>query len=200
LSVNACVQRWTSARISAVAVASAVCMFMRFPPRFPVDLLRWYQHIWSMSKLDDAASDVPLTVTHRVRDTCLCLHAQRAARVLARRFDTALRPVGMTNGQFSLMMALSGPQPPPLSRIADVLGMDRTSLTAMLKPLGRRGWVEVRVDARDRRGRQPVLTPEGRAALARALPVWESEHAAVEAALDAPDALRQGLNALAIGG
>jgi DNA-binding MarR family transcriptional regulator len=98
------------------------------------------------------------------------------------------------------MMALSGPQPPPLGRIADVLGMDRTSLTAMLKPLERRGWVEVRVDARDRRGRQPVLTPEGRAALARALPVWESEHAAVEAALDAPDALRAALNGLAFGG
>ena len=152
-----------------------------------------------MSKPDDAPPDVPLTTALRVRDACLCLHAQRAARALARRFDSALRPARMTNGQFSLMMALSGPHPPPLGRIAFVLGMDRTSLTAMLKPLARRGWVEVLVDARDRRSRQPVLTPEGRAALARALPIWEREHAAIEAELDAPDALRAGLNALAFG-
>ena len=149
-----------------------------------------------MSKPQDGP-DVSRSVALHVRDTCLCLHAQRAARVLARHFDNALRPLGMTNGQFSLMMALSGPEPPPLQRISEVLGMDRTSLTAMLKPLARRGWVEVRVDKRDRRGRRPALTPEGRAALARALPVWEREHAAVEAALDAPEALRAGLNALA---
>jgi DNA-binding MarR family transcriptional regulator len=149
-----------------------------------------------MSKPDDAAADLPLTERHRIRDACLCLHAQRAARALARRFDAALRPAGMTNGQFSLMVALSGPQPPPLRCIADVLGMDRTSLTAMLKPLERRGWVEVLVDERDRRGRRPALTPEGRAALMRALPIWKREHAAVEAALADPDALREGLNAV----
>jgi DNA-binding MarR family transcriptional regulator len=148
----------------------------------------------------DMPSDVPRSVAHHVRDTCLCLHAQRAARRLARHFDNVLRPAGMTNGQFSLMMALSGPQPPPLRRISELLGMDRTSLTAMLKPLQRRGWVAVQVDKRDRRSRRPALTPEGRAALARALPIWQREHAAVEAALADPQSLRDGLNALAFGG
>jgi hypothetical protein len=42
-----------------------------------------------------------------VRDSCLCLHVQRAARALARRFDEALRPVQLTNGQFSLLMSLN---------------------------------------------------------------------------------------------
>jgi hypothetical protein len=45
-----------------------------------------------------------------VRDSCLCLHVQRAARALARRFDNALRPLGLTNGQFSLMMSLNRPE------------------------------------------------------------------------------------------
>lgn len=150
-----------------------------------------------MSKTRVTPPDSQLALVHRVRDSCLCLHAQRAARALARHFDNALRPVGMTNGQFSLMMALSGPEPPPLSGIAWLLGMDRTSLTAMLKPLERRGWVELRVDEKDRRGRRPALTPEGRSTLARAVPIWEREHAGVEAALANPDALRQGLNAIA---
>jgi hypothetical protein len=49
--------------------------------------------------------DLPLSTTHEVRDRCLCLHVQRAARALARRFDEALQPLALTNGQFSLLMA-----------------------------------------------------------------------------------------------
>ena len=155
-----------------------------------------------MSKPAEAQADVPrvpLETVHRVRDACLCLHAQRAARALARRFDRALAPLGMTNGQFSLMMALNGREPLRPGRVAELLAMDRTSLTAMLKPLERRGWVEVRVDAKDRRGRRLHLTDAGRAALARAVVIWEREHVAVEAGLPDAGALRQGLNALAFG-
>jgi DNA-binding MarR family transcriptional regulator len=141
--------------------------------------------------------DVPLTVTHRVRDACLCLHAQRAARALARHFDKALRPVGVTNGQFSLMMSLNRPVPATIGEVARLLAMDRTSLTAMLKPLARRGWVEISVDEKDRRGRRLALTGAGRAALARAVPIWEREHAAIEAGLADPQSLRDGLNAIA---
>ena len=125
------------------------------------------------------------------------LHAQRAARALARRFDNALRPAGMTNGQFSLMMALNRPGAAGMGSVATLLAMDRTSLTAMLKPLARRGWVEVSVDEEGRRGRRLELTAAGRAALARAVPIWEREHAAVEAGVGSADALRAGLNALA---
>ena len=53
--------------------------------------------------------DLPYTVTLHVRDTCLCLHLQRSARVVARRFDDALRPLDLTNGQFSLLMSLNRP-------------------------------------------------------------------------------------------
>ena len=82
---------------------------------------------------------VPFETTIRVRDTCRCLHLQRAARAIARHFDDALRPLGLTNGQFSLMMSLNRPQPPNMRSVADLLAMDRTTLTANLKPLERRG-------------------------------------------------------------
>src|SRR5580692_11704919 len=85
-----------------------------------------------------------------VRDTCLCLHLQRAARSLARRFDDALRPLGLTNGQFSLMMSLNRPEPPGMASVASLLAMDRTTLTAALKPLARRGLVRVAKDPSDR--------------------------------------------------
>ncbi|KAB2664338.1 MarR family transcriptional regulator [Brucella tritici] len=124
--------------------------------------------------------DVPFETTLLVRDTCLCLHVQRAARALARRFDDALRPVGLTNGQFSLMMSLNRPAPPPMKPVAELLAMDQTTLTAALKPLQRQGWVEIIVNPNDRRERLLQLTSEGKTALAAAVPIWKATHADIE--------------------
>jgi DNA-binding MarR family transcriptional regulator len=136
--------------------------------------------------------------TIRVRDTCLCLHLQRAARAVARRFDEALRPLGLTSGQFSLLMALNRPEPPTIGQVATVLAMDRTTLTANLKPLQRRGLVDIRIDAADRRSRRLALTASGRALLDAALPVWEREHAVIDRLVPGagPDRLRGELRAL----
>jgi DNA-binding MarR family transcriptional regulator len=133
-----------------------------------------------------------------VRDTCLCLHLQRAARALARRFDDALRPLGLTNGQFSLMMSLNRPEPAGMAAVASLLAMDRTTLTAALKPLERRGLIDIKVAPTDRRARLMSLTPKGRKLLARAVPIWESTHLAVEGLLydRDPDRLRKNLRAL----
>lgn len=141
---------------------------------------------------------LPFEVTLEVRDTCLCLHAQRAARALARRFDEALRPVGLTNGQFSLLMALNRPQPPAIGPVAQLLAMDRTTLTAALKPLERDGLVAIATDPKDRRSRLLILTPKGHDVLIAAVPIWRDTHAAVEAELPAlnPDELRAALDAL----
>ncbi len=131
-----------------------------------------------------------------VRDSCLCLHVQRAARALARRFDDAFRPLGLTNGQFSLMMSLNRPEPPSMAAVASLLAMDRTTLTAALKPLERRGLIEITADPADRRARLMTLTSRGRSLLARAVPIWENTHAAVEGLLTAPESLRKDLRAL----
>ena len=134
--------------------------------------------------------------TLHVRDHCLCLHAQRAARTLARRFDLAFRPLGITSGQFSLRNALNRPTAPTIGAVAEVLAMDRTTVTANLKPLERMGAVVVTVDPDDRRGRRAALTDAGRALLAEATPIWLAEHAAVEAGLDEAETLRAGLRRL----
>jgi DNA-binding MarR family transcriptional regulator len=137
--------------------------------------------------------------TLHVRDHCLCLATQRAARALVRRFDEAFRPLELTSGQFSLMMSLNRPQPPTLGSVADLLAMDRTTLTANLKPLERRGLVASTVDPADRRGRRLSLTDQGRALLAQAVPIWTATHAEVDARLADADAagLRKALGRLA---
>jgi DNA-binding MarR family transcriptional regulator len=136
--------------------------------------------------------------THHVRDHCLCLHVQRAARALARRFDDVLRPIGVTQGQFSLLISLNRAEPPTIGAVANLLALDRTTLTANLKPLARRGLVKVVVDADDKRSRRLVLTPLGRELLTAAAPVWKRAHAKAERLLKSasPDIVRAGLREL----
>jgi len=142
--------------------------------------------------------NLPIEITHEVRDTCLCLHVQRAARAVGRRFDEALRPLGLTNGQFSLLVSLNRAKAPSIGEISRLLATDRTTLTANLKPLVRRGLVKVTVDDADKRSRRLTLTPAGRRLLAAAVPVWRRTHAAIDGLLGGsdPDRLRADLRAL----
>ena len=151
-----------------------------------------------MSTHNKSRAELPLATTHLVRDTCLCLHVQRAARALARRFDEVLRPLELTHGQFSLLMSLNRPEPPSIGSVAALLAMDRTTLTANLKPLERRGLVKVSVDKEDKRSRRLTITAAGRALLAKAFPLWQQAHAETERLIAActPDEMRSALRAL----
>ena len=111
-------------------------------------------------------------MARQVGATCMCLQLQRAARSVARSYDEALRPVSLTNGQFALLMSISRPKPVPMRVLATEMGMDRTTLTAYLKPLARRGLVHITTDENDGRSRVPVLTDEGRGLLASAYSLW----------------------------
>ena len=154
--------------------------------------MRCYQYYLGMARKPTFAT------TLLVRDACLCLHVQRAARALARRFDDALRPMGITNGQFSVLMSLNRPKAPDMGAVASLLGMDRTTLTAALKPLQRRGLLKIKVDTADRRSRLMTLTPKGRSVLASAVPIWRKTHVAIEALLPDgnPDRFRKNLRAV----
>lgn len=136
------------------------------------------------------AADLPYALTLEVRDRCLCLFLQRAARAAARRFDEALRPFGLTNGQFSLLMSLNRPEPAGLSSLAALLAMDRTTLTANLKPLERRGLVRSLTDQKDARRRRLALTPAGSRLLKAALPAWRQTEEATEQAVGVAEAQR----------
>lgn len=146
---------------------------------------------------------IPFSTTLLVRDTCLCLHVQRAARALARRFDIALKPAGLTNGQFSLMMSLNRPDMPGVPKatmgsVAELLGVDRTTLTAAARVLFDRGLITIEAEADDRRSKVLKLTPEGRQVLAQAVPIWTRVHGEIERSLgeDEVKRLRRDLQVL----
>jgi len=138
-------------------------------------------------------------VARTIGDTCLCLDVQRASRAIGRRFDQAFRPLGLNNGQFSLLMTLNRPTPLTMIGLAEHLAMDRTTTTANLKPLERRGLVEIRRDEQDARVRRIVLTEAGRAVLAEAVDRWRAVNDSVVASLGGTDlaAFRSALRTIA---
>lgn len=117
---------------------------------------------------------------------------------MGKRFDEAFRPIGLNNWQFTLLMALATPKPRTVSQVAAELGMDRTTATKNLQPLERRGLVEIRADAADRRVRRITLTPEGQALLGEAIARWRSVNDAIAAPLGRSElaALMSGLAAI----
>ena len=123
---------------------------------------------------------LPFDTTLEVYNRCLCFGMHRAARTLARRFDAAFAHLGISHGQYSLMMSLNRPEPPRLGEAAAFLAMDRTTLTANLKPLERLGYVEIIPDKEDKRSRRLVLTDAGRKVLAAAVPIWRATHDEVD--------------------
>lgn len=134
---------------------------------------------------------LPFETTLEVYNRCLCFGMHRAARTLARRFDAAFAPLGISHGQYSLMVSLNRPEPPRLGETAAFLAMDRTTLTANLKPLERLGYVEIVPDKEDKRSRRLILTDAGRKLLAAAVPIWRKTHDEVDTYLSgSPNTLR----------
>lgn len=122
-------------------------------------------------------------VAHEVRDQCLCFAAQRTARELARRFDRLFSELAITNGQFSMMVAVGGMGKPKLGELARFLAMDHATVTAAVRKLGKRRLVTLRADGSDRRARRVSLTEAGIVLIAKAVPLWRKEHANLAAEL-----------------
>lgn len=173
---------------------SATCSY----PRATTILIDIYVDVNLNSGMNVKEMEPTYNTTLEVRDSCLCLHVQRGARALARRFDEAFRPLALTHGQFSLLMSLNRPDPPTICAVAALIGMDRTSLTAKLKPLERRKLLRVEKDAGDQRSRRLSLTKGGRKLLARAIPIWRKTNAELNKVLTASQRanVRGAMNAL----
>lgn len=127
------------------------------------------------------------TMAASVERSCYSFAAQKAARAIGRRYDAALRPTGLSNWQFTLLMMLVREEPPTIGALAQQLATDRTTVTANLKPLERRGLLAVRGDGEDRRVRRVVLSDEGRRLLTDAYPLWQRAQAAIVRQLDPAD-------------
>lgn len=108
-----------------------------------------------------------------VTKDCHCLAARRTARAITRLFEEKLRPHGLRATQFSILAALALKGPAPISELAELLGLERTTLTRSGALLERYGWVRA-VPSKDGRERPLQLVPAGRRKLEAAFPAWKA--------------------------
>ncbi|WP_019645060.1 MarR family winged helix-turn-helix transcriptional regulator [Novispirillum itersonii] len=104
---------------------------------------------------------------------CTCFQIRRAARVITGRYDAALAPLGLRITQFSVLAHLMT-TPIALTALADMLVMDRTTLTRTLKPMLAAGWLTLEAEATDRRVKLARLTEAGTALFEQAVPLWRN--------------------------
>ena len=113
-------------------------------------------------------------------DTGVCAHAnlRKAMRVVSQAYDAALRPTGLKATQFNLLVVLARRGEMPLTKLSQILVMDRTTLTRNLKPLQTKGWLEIGRE-KDERIRLIAITDAGRNIVAQAAPSWRIAQARV---------------------
>jgi DNA-binding MarR family transcriptional regulator len=104
---------------------------------------------------------------------CMCASLRRAARAFTQHYDEALRPLGMTITQFTILQALSLAGDVSQGQLGKILAMDSTTLTRTLQIMSEHRWIERR-DGTDRRQRRIRLSTTGRVEFKRALPYWEN--------------------------
>lgn len=102
---------------------------------------------------------------------CHCLAARKRARELTRRYEAALRPFRLRATQFSVLAALAQTGPLPVSKLAGILGLDRTTLTRVGGVMERDGRLSI-AQGDDERVRVLGITTKGKRVLAAALPAW----------------------------
>jgi DNA-binding MarR family transcriptional regulator len=120
-----------------------------------------------------------------IAEQCSCLRSRRISRILTRLYDDALRPTGLRVSQLTVLVALArfGPKGAKLGRIADVLAMERTTMTRNIGPLESAGLLRVARDPDDARARILVLTRAGERAIEAAFPLWQAAQRQVRSAV-----------------
>jgi DNA-binding MarR family transcriptional regulator len=121
-----------------------------------------------------------------------------ATRVVARHYDHALAPVGLTTSAYSLLSRLEREGAQTIGSLAAGLAMDRSTLSREIAPLVERGLVHARAGERDRRQRVLTVSKSGAALVKRARPLWAKAQAELAHSFGATktDALMTGLHDL----
>ncbi len=108
---------------------------------------------------------------------CIVANIRAASRAITQFYDAMLKPSGLRITQFTLIAALIESEPISLTRFADVVAMDRTTLARNLAPLEREGWLVVAVDEFNKRQRIISTTQEGHQRYQEALKLWQQAQA-----------------------
>lgn len=147
--------------------------------------------------MESKTSPITKTVLEEIASECLCLQVRKTARKITQWYDECLQPSGLRSTQFNLLVAIALAQAVPLTRLAEVLVLDRTTLARNLKPLESQGLVVIE-PGEDKRVHLIRATERGHQLLEQSLPYWRKAQDEVLARLGQTqwDALRADLSSL----
>ncbi len=113
--------------------------------------------------------------------SCACFNLRRAARLVTQRFERIFRESGITANQFSILMAVYNREAILMTRLAGILGMERTTLSRNVSLLCKVGMIVTETGS-DKRERRVAITPKGISLLEKTLPLWQrAQNEVVEA-------------------
>jgi len=113
----------------------------------------------------------PKAICREIARECTLFAVRSVSRAVTQLYEEALAPAGLKATQLSILVATAARRGWTMSGLAEVLNMDRTTLTRNTRPLQRKCLLRIGA-GRDQRSRSVEITERGHAALHRAYPLW----------------------------
>jgi DNA-binding MarR family transcriptional regulator len=110
-------------------------------------------------------------IAEATASACLATRVRQLSRIITRVYDDALRPLGITASQYTLLAQLASRDGITAVEIGQELDIEKSTLSRNLKRLLALGHIIMDPPA-GRRGRGLHLTPRGQAVLKDAFPIW----------------------------
>ena len=104
--------------------------------------------------------------------SCLSTRIRQLSRIVTRVYDDAMRPLGITASQYTLLAQLASRDGITAVEIGHELDIEKSTLSRNLKRLLALGHIVMDPPA-GRRGRGLHLTPKGQTVLKDAYPIWQ---------------------------
>lgn len=148
-----------------------------------------HQLEWKPKLARDRANKSPYKIREAeyYRAGCIAFNLRRATRIVTRRYEEALRPLGMKAFQFTALAALTEYDTLPQLAFADLFGMDVSTVNRNTRAMERKGWITYTDDPQDGRKKHVAITKEGRRVFAEAAPLWEKAQAETRALMTGYD-------------
>lgn len=124
-----------------------------------------------MSDVSNADPASPLDIGK----TCAALYSRVFSRLVTRHYNNKLAVTGLRITQFSILNAIKLYPPSSINELAELLGMERTSLQRTVEKLISKGLLQTKPTG-NKRSLGLSLTAEGEEIYAKALIKWEEAH------------------------
>ena len=113
---------------------------------------------------------------------CLAARIRLLHRTVTGIFDEALRPLGLTDAQLTILVVIANRGPVSPGAVARHLNMEKSTISRNIARMGKNGWLTV-ADGQSGREQQLTLTPKGKALLVKVFPVWNEAQTKAKAVL-----------------